>query len=134
QQSGTITSAGEVDTFTFVAPVTGLLTIEQARRPDSTLDSVLAAFTSEGGYRLIAFNDDAGQARDSQARLFVVAGQAYYVQAAGFDSSTGAYDLTFRTEPPAPLPTPLPEAIDLLPDAGRSCGEISNPHDTQLFR
>src|SRR5262249_24089620 len=86
-----IGTPGDIDVFSFVAPVTGPFTVYQNAAPGSFLDSVLTVFDDTGNE--IAFNDDSGGTRDSTVTLTVEAGRTYYAQAAGFEDSTGDYAL-----------------------------------------
>ena len=97
-QSGVIETAGDVDMFRLVAPMTGRLTVKQVAdtASGSSLDSLLTAYDDTGTQ--LAHNDDSGPGtRDSLVEFAVEAGRTYYVQAAAYGSSTGRYTLTFQT-------------------------------------
>jgi hypothetical protein len=96
-QNDSIATEGAVNVYSFTAPSTGGLVLRQMAAPGSSLDSVMAVFN--GGGRLIASNDDSpeGGTADSEIRLAVTAGQKYYVEAAGYHASTGAYTLSITT-------------------------------------
>jgi hypothetical protein len=125
---GRIDRPGTPDLFSFVAPVSGLLTVRQQGAAGSPLDSVLATYD---GIQLLAFNDDDGNTRDSRVQFEVTAGQAYYVQAAGFDTSTGGYLLTFDT---GPGPFPSARSLDLGSGQATVSGAITDPGGADLFR
>jgi hypothetical protein len=91
-QSGKIEQTRDVDVFRFVAPVSGQMTIRQQA---TRLDSYLAAYDSRG--KLIAQNDNAGSGRDSLVEFDAVAGNTYYLKAAGRARSTGTYNLAIST-------------------------------------
>ena len=93
-QSGAIETAGDVDMFRFVAPMTGRLTVMQVAdtASSSSLDSLLTAYDDTGTQ--LAQNDDSGpDTLDSLVEFAVEAGRTYYVQAAASGSSTGRYTL-----------------------------------------
>jgi formylmethanofuran dehydrogenase subunit C len=93
-QTGTIEVPGDVDVFKIQPVVSGPLVIRQDAAAGSPLDSLLTVSDALG--RTLATNDDSGGSRNSQVALDVVAGQTYYVTAAGHDgTSTGAYVLGF---------------------------------------
>jgi hypothetical protein len=93
QVTGNLAVSGQTDFYQFVSPITGGLLIRQDASPGSFLDSVLTVF--DGNQQQIAFNDDSGRTANSLVAVPVVAGQTYYVEAAGFTTSTGPYVLTF---------------------------------------
>ncbi len=110
-QSGVIEQAGDADMFRVVAPVSGQMTISQSAAPGSRLDSFLYVYDANGS--LVARNDDSGYTLNSQVQINVVAGNTYYVKAAAYPGSTGAYTLQLSTvadEPEAPSATPQPDA------------------------
>jgi hypothetical protein len=59
------------------------------------LDSYLYAYNS--GQTLLAKNDDSGSSLNSVVSINVTAGSTYYVKAAAYGSSSGAYTLQFST-------------------------------------
>jgi hypothetical protein len=131
-RAGTINRPGSAGLFRFAAPVTGVMTVRQEGAPRSRLDSVLTAF--DGAWRPLAFNDDrAPDTRDSEVRFLVKAGQTYYVQAAGYDTSTGAYRLTWST---APAPAdPFAGALPLVVGPVASVpGYILSAGDADYYR
>lgn len=97
-QAGCIEIDGDVDFFRFVAQSSGQLTIRQ-QASGGGLDSVLTVF--DVAQQEIASNDDDPDdiTFDSRVEVHVLAGQTYFVRAAGFGGSTGAYTLTFGTPP-----------------------------------
>lgn len=94
-QSGTIEEGGDADVFQVVATVTGEMTVAQSAASGSRLDAYLYVYDSTG--QLLAQNDDSGMARDSQVEVSVTAGETYYVKAAGYRQSVGAYTVTITT-------------------------------------
>lgn len=94
-QSGSIEKAGDVDVFSFVATVTGEMTITQSADTGSRLDSFLYVYDADG--QLLGQNDDNGWSLNSQVELSVVAGTTYYVKAAAYWRSTGDYTLELTT-------------------------------------
>ena len=93
---------GDVDAFRFVAPVTGRMTITQSAGATSALDSYLSAY--DGNQALLAENDDAGGgSQNSRVEINVTAGTTYFVTAAAYSASTGAYVLQCTTTPIAPV-------------------------------
>jgi len=100
-QNGAIERSGDVDMFRFVAPVSGWMTITQSARTGSTLDSLLTVYNASQVQ--IGSNDDGGGGRNSLVEVQVTAGATYYVKAAAYQTSTGAYTLALATDttPPA---------------------------------
>jgi hypothetical protein len=96
--------------------------------PGGTLDSVLAAYD---GIQLLAFNDDYGDTRDSRVQFEVTAGQTYYVQAAGFDTSTGGYLLSFDT---GPGPFPAAQSLNVTEAGSDVSGMITDPGGADVFQ
>jgi mannose-6-phosphate isomerase-like protein (cupin superfamily) len=84
------------------------MTIRQSAAA-SRLDSFLYAYDENG--KLLAQNDDISFVNwDSQVSIGVSAGGTYYVKAAAYGRSTGAYTLQFSTvaDPPSPTPAATP--------------------------
>ena len=103
-QSGVIETAGDVNMFRFVAPMTGRLTVIRQvadTASGSSLDSLLTAY-DDAGKQLDRNDDNApGSTLDSLVEFAVEAGRTYYVQAAAYGSSTGRYTLAvvaFKTD------------------------------------
>jgi hypothetical protein len=130
---------GDARVFSFVAPMSGNLTIRMDATAESTLDSVLSVFQNSMSIEtsfidLIASDDDGGGGANSQVRLRVVQHQTYIIQAAGFGASTGGFVLTLGYSAP---PTPPAEARDVAlgPDgSGTVSGALANDGDSALFR
>jgi hypothetical protein len=136
--TGIIDRPGGTGLFRFTAPVTGQMTVRQERL-FGDLDSVLTVFDSSA--RLVAFNDDFRDSRDSQVQFVLTAGQTYYVQASGFDTSTGGYRLTFSTAPANPFASaqaigfePVTTSPKVVHFQGSSAGAIKQPGDTGFFQ
>lgn len=97
-----IGSPSDVDYFTFVAPTTGQMTIHQ--NADASEGSALVShlYVYDVNENLIqqnagSANTSSGLSPNSRVSISVVAGMKYYAEAAGYASSTGAYQLTFLT-------------------------------------
>jgi hypothetical protein len=93
----------------FTAAQSGSMQVDmKATGKRNRLDPALAIHDAAG--TLLAANNDFGGLKSSQVTLEVLAGHRYYLKAAAFDSSTGAYEITATTTvPPAPPPEPAPE-------------------------
>jgi hypothetical protein len=136
-QSGTIEVSGEVDFFRVVAPRTGRLSVQQVAASGSSLDSVLTAF--DGQQQQIAFDDDTGGTPNSRVVFDVIAGQTYFIEAAGFGPTTGGYNLTFQSAAPlADTPdnsfvTAQPVALDPS-GAATVSDDLSTSGDADFFR
>lgn len=90
-QSGLIGEPNDVDMFSVVAPKRGRLTINQIS--PGGLDSFLIVYNAST--QEIARNDDISNGNlNSQVRIRVQAGQKLFVQAGGFSTDTGPYELT----------------------------------------
>jgi Lysyl oxidase len=93
-QAGQIERSDDVDVFSFVAPRKGKMRITQTGEAGG-IDSLLAVFDS--AERIIAQDDDSAGGLNSSVRLRVIAGQQYFVRAAGFGSTSGRYVLEMST-------------------------------------
>ena len=94
-QSGRVEQSGDVDVFSFVAPLTGQMTITQSAAAGSRLDTYVYVYGANG--QLLAQNDDDGSSQNSQVDISVVAGTTYYIKAAAYQRSTGDYTLQLET-------------------------------------
>ncbi len=94
-QSGRVERAGDVDMFKIVATVSGKMAITQSASAGSRLDSYLYIYDATG--KLLARNDDDGATLNSRVEISAVAGTTYYVKAAAYQRSTGAYTVAFET-------------------------------------
>jgi hypothetical protein len=97
-QTGTINSAGDLDAFQFTAPASGLITVTEEAAPGSNLDTYLYAFDSSR--EPLANNNDFDGTYNSLVQFNVAAGQVYYLKAAAYRVSIGAYVLKLMSEPP----------------------------------
>lgn len=91
--NGEISAAREIDRFQFQANASGLLILELNAASPGTLDPTVTLRDSSNNF--LAFNDDVNVSSQRNSRLTfgVVAGQLYFVEAAGFGTSTGGYQL-----------------------------------------
>jgi hypothetical protein len=123
---GSIATPFTANIYSFVAPVTGVMSILQEDTPDSNLDSVLTIFDASQPLIAIDAGDSGGSPHNGSAQFNAIAGQTYYIQSAGFRDSTGDYVLTLSTVPSA--------AIMLSPDGtGSQLGSIAAPFDVNLY-
>jgi hypothetical protein len=97
-QDGTLVMPGDLDAFQFRAPLTGLATIQEVAAPGSSLDTQLFAFDSSR--EPLASNNDFDGTYNSEVLFNVAAGQVYYLKAAGYGASFGAYVLSLAITPP----------------------------------
>src|SRR5262249_53259337 len=95
---GAIERAGDVDFFRFESPASGLLTVRQSAAPGVKLDNVLTV--SAAAQPATPTNADADGALNSRVSFRVVAGQIYYLRAAGYGDSTGRYVLKLGMDDP----------------------------------
>jgi hypothetical protein len=122
---GAIRAAGNQDIYQVTAPVSGTMTVTLAPAAGSTLQGVLFVYGADGRTLTYHAADAAGQA--DSAQVGVVAGQSYFIEAAGFTTSTGGYTLSLAT---APTPGPFPGAgVVPLDDTGVGSiiGAITTP-------
>jgi hypothetical protein len=89
--TGHIDQPGDVDWFSFVPPKSGRVAIRESAAPGSSLDSYLSAYNARQS--LLARNDDSNGTVDSLVSFNVTAGTTYFVAAAAYGTSTGAYTL-----------------------------------------
>ena len=144
-QTGAITSAGDVNMYRFVAPYTGMLAIRQVAPSAGTLadknspsksilDSVLTVF--DAARAVIAENDDdiADDTLNSLVNVPIVAGQTYYVQAAGYGSTTGNYELLFVDDVPNDFADAGLITINTKLLSATVFGTIEVPNDVDMYR
>jgi hypothetical protein len=91
-QSGKIETAGDVDVFSFVAPVSGTMTIrQQAARVNTSLSAYSVT------EQLLASSN--ANPRTGGIQITVTAGSTYYVKMAASGRGTGSYAIQFVTTP-----------------------------------
>ncbi len=100
---GTINYVGDVDMFRLAATRTGTLSLSMAARR-SMVDPEITVLDADGN----ELADGAGSGSGATLTLDVVAGQVYYIQASGSDT-TGRYALGASLAAPAPAPAPSPD-------------------------
>jgi hypothetical protein len=133
-QAGEIGTPGDVDVFRFVATESGEVVVTQNAAAGTALDSLLSAFDATVTYRLLARSDDDGGGRNSQLRFWARAGHTYYIQASGFGTDIGRYDLTFALDD---FGDTLAGAHTLHLDetgSGRQSGSIGPGGDVDVYR
>jgi len=96
-QAGNIFYPGDVNFYSFTATVTGNLTITQTATRGSTINSALTAYNA--AHTQIAQGGIPGTL-NATVTVPVVAGTSYYVEAASFMNTTGAYSLNLSTSLP----------------------------------
>ena len=105
RRGGKINYGTDVDLLAVTARKTGTMQVAMDALGRATdLDCLLTASDAAGnvlGYG----GDGAGQC---QVRFDALAGQTYYLQAAGTDQTVGRYRLVVLTEDPPPIPPPDP--------------------------
>ncbi len=103
--TGTISEPFGFEFFRFQAQVTGIATATLNAGGPSTLDSRLTALSPNG--ESLAFNDDIAYPLNTNSRLTidVVAGQTYFLEVDGFESTTGNYSLSVSLPMSLPLGT-----------------------------
>ena len=90
----------------------------------------------DGAQTQIAQNDDdiAGDSLNSVVTVSIVAGQTYYVQAAGFGSSTGRYELLFNDDVPNDFADASLITVDSKLLSATVFGMIEVPGDVDMYR
>ncbi len=136
-QAGQLNYVGDYDYFKFVAPVSGLMTIQQLAAAGSSIDSYLYVYG--GNQKLLWFNDDHNNSLNSYVQTNVAAGATYYVKAAATHSTFGAYTLTFSTVPNTgdDYPNTFAQAWPLVLQAngsGSQNGKIDYSGDVDMFK
>jgi hypothetical protein len=132
---GSIHTGGEEDIFRWSADFTGLLTVNFSRTAGSELDTVVHAYDAGGGF--LAKNNNT-QGTDSQITFAVVAGETYWLRAAGADGTAGEYTLTLTGLEHADAHGDTPaDATGFALDADGSAdldGAIDSRADQDFFR
>ena len=138
-QTGKIDQAGDADMFKIVAPVTGTMTLSESAASGSRLDSYLYVYGAN--QNLLARNDDSGGTLNSRVTLNVVAGTTYYVKAAAYNRSTGAYVVQFASNGTAltsdDFGNTFAQATALSPfseGAAKQSGKIDQAGDADMFK
>lgn len=142
---GLIDPGGDKDLFRIVAPMSGTLTVwQRANGTTSTqerLDSYLTVFDADMIY--LSSDDSSGLNDDAQLSFSVIEGQTYFIQAAGYEStslsSAGPYTLTASC-----LPYSTNDAIGdtaetayqltFFDNSATHSSVIDQPGDRDLFR
>ena len=105
--NGKINYRGDVDMFSVVAPASGTMTVTlNSSGGKVRVDPELTLYDSSGA--TLAYSNNAVGTTNSAASIDVVAGQTYYIKAAGYNSTTGGYSLQVSAPVPTPSPTPTP--------------------------
>ena len=87
-----ISVVGDRDVFKIVATANGVIAFSLQARASSGLDSYLYLYDSNEN--LLARDDDSGSGVDSLINWSVHTGEIYYLQAAAYGNSTGAYTVS----------------------------------------
>jgi hypothetical protein len=95
-QSGRLQAPGDSDFYRFTASQSGTITARLDAAPNGAADPVLDGFlfVYDASGNEVASDDDGGGGLNSLSRFAVQAGQTYFLRAAGFGTSIGAYHLT----------------------------------------
>ena len=98
-QAAQLNYAGDYDIFKFVAPTSGIVTIEEniPTTVPSNIDPFLSLYG--GNQKLIWSNDDHDFSKNSFIQSVVAGSATYYVEAAGYGNTFGAYSLSFSMVP-----------------------------------
>ncbi|HJT75964.1 MAG TPA: PPC domain-containing protein, partial [Gemmataceae bacterium] len=137
---GTIVNSGDQDFFRFTAPATGLLSVTQGAASGGSLDSVLSVYDATPQHAQLARNDDASSDTvDSALQLAVTAGQTYYVVAAGFGTSTGAFRVTIAPVASDDYGSDFATATDITPSlapdgSGTVMGAVEAPGSVDFLQ
>ncbi len=95
--TGTLARGGAV-AWSYTATASGFLELDLAAAEGSDLDAYLEVY--DANQRCIGRNDNAGRdTTDSRLRMYVRAGQTYYIRAAGANDTAGAFELTATGRP-----------------------------------
>lgn len=99
--------------FSYTAPTNGQVTFDTAK---SNFDTVLAVWTGKrGALANVACNDNAG-AKQALVTFAAKAGQQYYIEVVGFDSSAfGTLQLAVAGQPGVPTPPKIYLPVTLHP-------------------
>jgi hypothetical protein len=138
--NGVIERAGDIDMFRFVPHLSGRMTIAQQAQAGSQVDPFLYVYDARG--QQLAQNDDSGGTLNGHAEVNVAAGETYYVKAAAYGCTAGAYQLWLTTVPI--VPPPVDDHGDLFESATRlmlsangtasTIGVIERTVDVDMFR
>jgi hypothetical protein len=135
-EAGAINYVGDVDTFAYVPPFDGTVTVTLDAAGRSGVDGILQVYTTDGG--LVASNDNATpDTVNSRLQFAAVAGRTYILTASGKGSTTGKYLLAVSEVAADDVPDTFDGAV-LIPigadGSGTRAGTIGTPDDVDFFR
>ncbi|MCL4192524.1 MAG: pre-peptidase C-terminal domain-containing protein [Thermoguttaceae bacterium] len=88
--TGNVETVGDVDMFKVVAPGAGRMTVNLTAEPGSAIDPIVYVY--DASKRLVGSNDDADDGtRNSSLTIDVAARRTYYIKAAAYGVTRGAY-------------------------------------------
>ena len=136
-QAAQLNYAGDYDMFKFVVPTSGIVTIQELAATGSSIDPFLSLYG--GNQKLIWSNDDHDFSKNSFIQSVVAGGATYYVEAAGYGNTFGAYSLSFSMVPNVGVQYPSTFAqawpVTLQSNGSGSIkGTITFPGNVDMFK
>ena len=132
--SGTLSADGRA-TYSFTVPASGYFEINMRAADGSQLDSYLEVYNSS--QRRVAYSDNVSRSStDSRVRIYVTAGQTYYVRASSAKGSEGDFALSFESQPFDDAGNDAARAKAMYVSANGSStkyGNIQYSNDTDCF-
>ena len=140
--SGTVVYPGDADIIRFAAPVTGTMAVTLNPATGSSLSPYVSIY--DGNQNLLVSNVAGGATVNPRVTFSAQAGATYYVKAAGFGNSTGAYTLAlqdtwtqaddFPQMPPFTASNPATVvAVDPITGYGQQMGTVDYVGDQDWF-
>jgi hypothetical protein len=117
--SGTLETPGGVDMFQCVPTASGLLTVTQTDAAGSALNNLLLIFNDS--QQLVDVGGTGTPGAAGPVQIPVIAGNTYFIEAAGYQRSTGAFQLAASIQPQKST-TPGARSIVLDADGSANLG------------
>jgi hypothetical protein len=127
--------AGGRTTYKFTVPASGYYEVNMHADDGSAVDSYLEVYNSS--QQRVAYSDNVSAgSTDSRVRLYVTAGQTYYVRASSAKGTEGDYTITFESQPTDDIGNNAARASAMSVSADGSSlryGTIQYSNDTDCF-
>ena len=130
QVIGTIAQPADPTMYDFTATSGGLATATMDEAAGSFVDPYLYAYNAQG--QLLQADDDSGGTLNSLIQFPVVAGETYYLLAAAYGTTTGAYVVNVSIGPGSTFGTAEPITLDAQGSAGL-VGQIALSGQVQMY-
>ncbi|MCL2780849.1 MAG: Ig-like domain-containing protein, partial [Actinomycetia bacterium] len=97
--SGQIEIAGDLDWFRITPTATGVWTFTASKPATNPLNDSVGTMFLSNGISQLSYDDDSAGSLQFKMSVALTAGQVYYLQVAGYASSTGSYTVSAAIAP-----------------------------------